>query len=492
MNKEFSHQSYRNQFWKMIPLRGRKQENSDGSSSRAGIKSKVKRAKIVVLLGCAFLVFNNSLNKITQRQMKCEVNKLQGRNLSIETEGASNNVSFKDFILRLLETVDDPCYTDYPPAAPDEVTYTSDSVEANKEPEFTITDLEPVPPIGVDGNYDVLDEATSSTMDETQKDLLDSFPPESYDEDRALLTVTTDDAGTVAYCVALTGCAEWYDPANNALLTTDQGTSSTTTSTTDTTTTTTTDNNSVPAEQTTDTATTSTTDEGTVPNTDTTTTTDNNSVPAEQTTGTNTTPTTDNITGISVVYDVPNISIMDEENLTQTILSLEQISKDAIIADFLSEGVTISPNQIIITSSVVNNSARNLASIFKPRALQDSPGIVQDINFDPPVSAINTDSINTKIATEIDNAVVSGNTNLVGVSSQTSVVSVPSEQTTDTATTTTATTTPDAGADVYEDAATLKANICENNEVANSRALKKTEKRWDTERKLATDLGYQM
>lgn len=71
---------------------------------------------------------------------------------------------------------------------------------------------------------------------------------------------------------------------------------------------------------------------------------------------------------------------------------------------------------------------------------------------------------------------------------------VPSEETTTTTTTTTSTsTTPDQGAEVYEEAVILKTNICENNESAVSRALKKTENEWDTERKLATDdLGYQM
>ena len=312
----------------LIPLRGRNHKDSDGSSSRAGIKGKAKRAKIVVLLGCAFLATSNSLNKTTQRQMKCAASKFDGRNLSVETEGTSNNVSFKDFILCLLETaVEDPCNTEYPPTATDEVAYASDSPEANMEPDYTITDLDPIPPIGVDGNYDVApppdgEGLDGATMDETQKDLLDTFPLETYDEERALLSETTDDAVTIAYCVALTGCAEWYDPANNALLTTDQ-------------------------------TTTATTDEGTAP--------------AEQTTDTTTATTTGDI-------------------------------------------------------------------------------------------------------------------------------SVPAEQTTDTATTTTitSTTTPDQGAEVYEDAAILKTNICENNEIAVSRALKRNEERWDTERKLATDLGYQM
>lgn len=257
--------------------------------------------------------------------MKCAASKFDERNLSVETEGTSNNVSFKDFILRLLETVEDPCNTEYPPTATDEVAYASDSPEANKEPDYTITDLDPIPPIGVDGNYDVApppdgEGLDGGTMDETQKGLLDTFPPETYDEERALLSETTDDAGTVAYCVALTGCAEWYDPANNALLTTDQ--------TTDTTTAATTDEGTAPAGETTDTTTTTTPDDSSVPATDT---------------------------------------------------------------------------------------------------------------------AI-----------------------------------------------TTTTTTPDQGAEVYEDAAILKTNICENNEIAVARALKRNEKRWDTERKLVTDLGYQM
>ena len=73
----------------MIPRRSQNKDNSDGSISRASFKSKVKRGKIVLLVGCAFLFYNNALSEISQRQMRCAVSKLQGRNLSIETEGTS-------------------------------------------------------------------------------------------------------------------------------------------------------------------------------------------------------------------------------------------------------------------------------------------------------------------------------------------------------------------------------------------------------------------
>lgn len=184
----------------------RTKEGSSGSSSKG------KRVAAIGLLGCAFLAYNNSLSTTAQRRLKCEQ---QGRRLAADVESNNKDSSFTDYMLRLLASaVDDPCYTDYPPAAPDDVAYPSDSVEANKEPAYIITDLDPIPPIGTDGNYQIVpprpDGLDDKPLDENQKDLLDVFPPESYDEERALLSVSTDDAGTIAYTVALTACAEWY------------------------------------------------------------------------------------------------------------------------------------------------------------------------------------------------------------------------------------------------------------------------------------------
>jgi hypothetical protein len=181
----------------------------EGSRSSS---SKGKRVAAIGLLGCAFLAYNNSLSTTAQRRLKCEQ---QGRKLAADVESNNKDSAFTDYMLRLLASaVEDPCYTDYPPAAPDDVAYPSDSVEANKEPAYIITDLEPIPPIGTDGNYEIVpprpDGLDDKPLDENQKDLLDVFPPESYDEERALLSVSTDDAGTIAYTVALTGCAEWY------------------------------------------------------------------------------------------------------------------------------------------------------------------------------------------------------------------------------------------------------------------------------------------
>lgn len=134
-----------------------------------------------------------------------------------------------------------------------------------------------------------------------------------------------------------------------------------------------------------------------------------------------------NVEKVVIEFRIANFDSLTNDDKNEIISSLEKISVDSIISAFESKSVIIFPKQIKIESQVVTISLRNLASI-EPRSLQNVSTIVQDITIDAPVSDINTDSIDSNIAAEIDNAVASGNNYLEGASFQSSIVATENEE----------------------------------------------------------------
>ena len=123
-----------------------------------------------------------------------------------------------------------------------------------------------------------------------------------------------------------------------------------------------------------------------------------------------------------VKLQISNFGSLSNDEQDQVILDLENISRDSILLFFLLAGVILFPYQIRIESIVT------IPAAIESRSLQDVFTIVQDITIDAPVSTISTDSIDSNIAAEINNAVASGNTYLEGVSAQTSIVPTEFEQ----------------------------------------------------------------
>ena len=166
----------------------------------------MKRIVSITVVACAFFAYSNHFFDLSHRRLRCRT----------MAEINAYAVGSEEHERLLLSPGDGPCVTEYPVNAPDEVTFDAESPQANLEPSFEVAQEEvPLPPVNDLGEY-ILEPARSdgfveAPVVESQVDVLDTFVPEIYDPDEAVLRSLDNDAGTTAYAVAITGCPTWYE-----------------------------------------------------------------------------------------------------------------------------------------------------------------------------------------------------------------------------------------------------------------------------------------
>jgi len=177
----------------------------------------MKRFVTLTLVGCAFMAFQNAATtQSIRRDLKCKT-------VGGEAADTKRELSlFEGFIDRLLaaEGVEDPCQTDYPPNALDEITYDALSPQANQEPKFeVVSNGPPWPEVDASGAYAIepprTDGLDEPPLENTQRELLDTYDPDFYDPQERILSKSDNDADTVAYVVALDACQSWYQDAGD-------------------------------------------------------------------------------------------------------------------------------------------------------------------------------------------------------------------------------------------------------------------------------------
>ena len=124
------------------------------------------------------------------------------------------------FVDRLLEFDENLCETTYPDDAVDEVSYTADSEEAQKEPTFTVgdnvTDEDGIVSDLRSEDGEVILSPNSDqdpTLDETERTLINSFESEKVYIVPDDAVPSTKDQDTIAYVVPLCSCTEWNEPS---------------------------------------------------------------------------------------------------------------------------------------------------------------------------------------------------------------------------------------------------------------------------------------
>ena len=202
---------------------------SSHSEMSTTVSKKFKKVLVLVALSCLSLALleNFAMSTNDRRHLKC-MNKRGGSNdglLSptpvIYTGGDEarylSKVKFEQFVDRLLEVGGgDNCDTPYPADAEDTVAFASDSVVAQQEPAFDVVPEYPdevdISEVETNDGEIILAPKTAQDkiLDETERDLISVYDPLVYDPENATARATTDDADTIAYVVAATGCPGWY------------------------------------------------------------------------------------------------------------------------------------------------------------------------------------------------------------------------------------------------------------------------------------------
>ncbi len=191
-------------------------------------KNKLRKVISVLLIASVtMLVINDTMIATLShaRRLRCRSRVENGSglvNTAPNTKGDElRHLSKYDlFVDRLLEFDENLCETTYPDDAVDEVSYTADSEEAQREPSFTVgdnvTDEDGIVSDLRSEDGEVIltpDSDQDVTLDESERNLISSFESETKYVAPDDAVPSTKDQNTIAYVVPLCGCTEWYDPS---------------------------------------------------------------------------------------------------------------------------------------------------------------------------------------------------------------------------------------------------------------------------------------